>query len=94
MESINYIVILLVIIALLILFKTSILSIGKLMQKGEEFLNLEDDIGIYHNNVGPHMRSVGYEKDNIWYSSSRSRARGICAPAPPSTPPCPASSQT
>lgn len=61
MESINYIVILLVIIALLILFK---ISIGKLMQKGEEFLNLEDDIGIYHNNVGSHMRSVGYEKDN------------------------------
>ncbi len=61
METKNYIVIFLVILVLLIIFKTSIYSLKKLVTKGEDFLNLEDEMGIYHNNVGSHMRSKGYE---------------------------------
>ena len=64
MEYINYIVILIIVLVLYILCKTLHKSFNQLVRKGEDFLNLEDELGIYHNNVESHMRSEGYEQDS------------------------------
>lgn len=71
MDSINYIEILVVILVLYLLYKCVNHLFGKLAKKGEEFLNLEDEMGIYHNNVGSHMRTVGHENlaDSIKYNT-------------------------
>lgn len=63
MES-NYILILIVILALLVLGKIIKDSIYKIMKKGEKFMDTVDELGIYHNNVGSNMRTIGYEQDN------------------------------